>query len=155
MATSRLPFTGNSSTEILRAILHHTPVWPRQLNPQLPARWEKVMNRALERDLERRYQFVSDMRTALKEIKRHTDLKYQVKPNLPAGRSSVLTRALLGVVIVAVLAFAGYIARDQLRPRLEPRQKSCLQLDLRFATRVRCRPLDGRYDCRASRSDWA
>jgi serine/threonine protein kinase/Tol biopolymer transport system component len=73
MATGRLPFPGNSSAEIFGSILHQAPLPPLQLNPQLPAELERIINKALEKDPDLRYQHASDIRTDLKRLKRDSD----------------------------------------------------------------------------------
>src|SRR6201984_1658650 len=73
MATGTLPFRGNTSGVIFEAILNRAPASPVRLNPELPAKLEDVVNKALEKDRELRYQHASDMRTDLKRLKRETE----------------------------------------------------------------------------------
>jgi len=49
MASGRQPFAGASGAETLTAILRDTPVPPSQLNPQLPSKLEKIINKALDK----------------------------------------------------------------------------------------------------------
>ena len=72
MATGQLPFRGDSSAVIFREILDHDPVPAIRLNPDLPARLEDIINRALEKDRELRYQSAAEMRSELKRLKRDT-----------------------------------------------------------------------------------
>jgi len=69
-ATGALPFRGETSGVIISAILEHAPVPAVSLNPSLPEGMEKVINKALEKDLDRRYQHASEMRTDLLRLKR-------------------------------------------------------------------------------------
>ncbi|MGC2722675.1 MAG: protein kinase [Candidatus Acidiferrales bacterium] len=73
MATGALPFRGDTSGLITDAILHNAPVAPVRLNPDVPAELERIINRALDKDRELRYQHASDIRAELKRLKRDTD----------------------------------------------------------------------------------
>ena len=73
MATGTLPFRGETSGVITDAILNRAPVAPVRLNPDLPAKLEDIINKALEKDRELRYQPASDIRTDLKRLRRDTD----------------------------------------------------------------------------------
>jgi serine/threonine protein kinase/TolB-like protein/tetratricopeptide (TPR) repeat protein len=73
MATGQLPFRGDSTATIFDAILNRSPVAPVRLNPYLPPDLERIVNRALEKDRELRYQHASDMRSELKRLKRDTE----------------------------------------------------------------------------------
>src|SRR5580658_10618297 len=70
MATGKLPFEGSSSGEIFGAILHQKARPVAQLNPQLPPQAELIIDKALEKDRELRYQHASDLRTDLQRLKR-------------------------------------------------------------------------------------
>jgi eukaryotic-like serine/threonine-protein kinase len=73
MATGMLPFRGDTSGLIFNAILERAPVSPVRLNPDLPPRLEGILNRAIEKDRELRYQHASEMRSELLRLKRDTE----------------------------------------------------------------------------------
>jgi hypothetical protein len=73
MATGARPFTGTTTAALFDAILHKAPVSPVQLNLETPAKLGEIVNKALEKDREVRYQHASDLRADLKRLKRDTD----------------------------------------------------------------------------------
>ena len=73
MVTGALPFRGESSGVIIDGILNRVPVAPVRLNPNIPPKLEDIINRALEKDRELRYQHASEMRSELMRLKRDTD----------------------------------------------------------------------------------
>ena len=73
MATGTLPFRGESSALITNAILNRAPVPPLRLNPDIPPKLDDVINRALEKDRNLRYQHASEMKSELQRLKRDTD----------------------------------------------------------------------------------
>ncbi len=105
MATGVLPFRGESSGVIAKAILDTTPTPAVRLNPEVPPKLEDIMGKALEKDRELRYQHASDMRADLKRLKRETE-SGRTGTDSAAGSSSATSEPGASISKTAVSAAA-------------------------------------------------
>jgi eukaryotic-like serine/threonine-protein kinase len=73
MATGGLPFRGDTAGVVFDSILNRSPVQPVRINPDIPQKLEEIIEKALEKDREIRYQHAADIRADLKRLKRDTE----------------------------------------------------------------------------------
>jgi tetratricopeptide (TPR) repeat protein len=120
MATGTRPFRGESAGMIVDAILNRAPVPAVRLNPDVPAEWERIVDKCLEKDRNLRYQHASDIRTDLRRLKRDTD-SHQVTPRATPGATTNIARrwTVMAPAAAAIVAlFAGGYFYLRRTPRL-------------------------------------
>src|SRR5690242_10509839 len=86
MVTGNRPFRGTTSGLVFEAILNRAPTPPVRLNPEMPGGLENIINKALEKEQELRYQSAADVRTDLKRLKRDSDSSRSTMPAAPIVR---------------------------------------------------------------------
>jgi eukaryotic-like serine/threonine-protein kinase len=106
MATGKRAFAGDTAPEFHDAILTTTPRPARELNPLLPAKLEKVIAKALEKDRDTRYQSASDMRSDLEA------LRLEIAPRHRAGWRAL---AAAGVVVLSIPSAAYWFAERSVK----------------------------------------
>jgi serine/threonine protein kinase len=130
MATGRLPFEGKTSAMVFNAILERDPVPAVEINPALPAKFQEIISKALEKDRDLRYQSAADLRGDLKRLKRDTGSGRSIatsssrvevpvagtstiKPPsssklVSAARENRVSAGIITLIAMAVVAAAGY-----------------------------------------------
>ena len=112
MATGISPFRGETSAVVTEAILNRVPTPPIRLNPQLPVKLEEIINTALEKDRELRYQSAAEVRANLKRLQRELGsssasvLVAKAEPATPAA--AIVTPAKTGAKSTRLLPFFAF-----------------------------------------------
>ncbi len=123
MAASTRPFRGDSSGAILDSILHKMPAPALRLNPDLPAKFEDILSKALEKDRDIRYQSARELRADLKRLKRDTESERVPVATSQAQASPKLTRYRWILALTAALLLVACLVVMGVRSRA-PRARS-------------------------------
>ena len=121
MATGALPFRGESTGMILDGIMNRAPLTPLRLNPDVPPKLDEIINKALEKDRNLRYQHASDMRTDLQRLKRDSESGPSAAASsgaapvaeAPAARVAKLWKVGVPVLLIALLVASGLYYRSR------------------------------------------
>ena len=116
MATGALPFRGETSGVIFESILNRIPVAPVRINPEVPHKLEEIVQKALEKDREVRYQSAAEMRAELKRLKRDTESQGVMAAPAEVEPRKRPPRLLWVLPVIILLAAAGILAWRFLRP---------------------------------------
>ena len=111
MATGALPFRGDTTAAIFDAILNKAPVPPLRLNPEIPAELDRIIQKALEKDREIRYQSAAEMRADLKRLKRDTTSEKIDAPGCRLLIKAGVDRGAVSVIVVLAVAVVWIIPR--------------------------------------------
>jgi eukaryotic-like serine/threonine-protein kinase len=125
MASGALPFRGETSGSVFDSILNRAPTAAVRLNPEIPAKLEEIISKALEKDRELRYQTASELRADLKRLKRDTESgrvitggSAQIVTEAPLARQPARRTLVVGMaaIALAVLGVVGFYLRGPLPP---------------------------------------
>ena len=122
MATGQRAFSGDTAAILKDAILNHTPVPVHELNSTLPPKLEQIIDKAMEKDREQRYQSAAELGNDLHLVAADTSLP----PGISAkrflnGRFALVAGVLAGLLCVAVIFFSAN-RHQPIRPQLKQTQ---------------------------------
>jgi eukaryotic-like serine/threonine-protein kinase len=133
MATGVLPFQGETSAAVFGALLHVAPVAPVQINQELPPELGRIINKALEKNRDLRYQGATEMRTDLMRVQR--DSASRPKPAVAGSKSQPGVRALevAHILFMDVIGYSRLPMDEQERVLQRLREMVCGTTDYRAA----------------------
>jgi eukaryotic-like serine/threonine-protein kinase len=126
VATGTLPFRGEATAALFDAILNKTPAPPTRINPDIPTELERIINKALEKDRDIRYQSAAELRADLKRLKRDTT-SGKLSVAIPAARATSKKRMALWIA-ACIAALLAALATWFFSPVPQPRITGSTQL---------------------------
>lgn len=144
MATGKPAFEAASTAMVFDAILNKTPVAPRQLNPQVPPALERIVEKAMEKDREVRYQSAGDILVDLKRVQRDTG---SGKVAAAVAKHRILRRMVVGLAAMTVLLMAGVLVYRLLKRPAGPNLQAMTMVKLTDSGNAALAAIspDGRY----------
>jgi len=117
MATGKIPFDGKTSAVIFQGILAGIPARPTQINSSVPPKLEEIVDKALEKDTDLRYQSAAELRADLKRLKRDTDA---IRGTASSSKSAVVATppsspAVAPVSVTAHHGSSGHVLLEKAR----------------------------------------
>jgi serine/threonine protein kinase len=120
MCTGMLPFRGDTSALIFNAILERAPVTPVRLNPDVPVDLERIINKALEKDLEIRCQSAAELRADLRRLKRQTESSQLAAMPVRVEATRLWRRVLWPGLVFMLLVSVIWVLHGRLTAQPEP-----------------------------------
>ncbi|MFZ0285710.1 MAG: protein kinase [Terriglobales bacterium] len=135
MSTGALPFTGESSGVIFKAILDSAPTSAVRLSPSMPVELERIINKALEKDRDLRYQSAAELRADLKRLQRGSETGKvaagtPTDSRIPVLKAKILLPALLVLLVAGVFGFRWYARRPSIASAPSTEKPSIVVLPL-------------------------
>ena len=109
MTTGHQAFSGSTNAVIFEALLTKQPASPLRSNPRLPAEVERIINKALEKDRDTRYQSAAEMKADLKRLLRETQTESRATASpISSAKKRRGAMSAIAAVFIAILAVAAY-----------------------------------------------
>ena len=116
MATSKLPFEGEHEAAVLYSIVNEAPIPTTTLNPNIDEELNRIISKALEKNVKDRYQHADDLLADLRKLKKGAAPK-PTKTKSPVWR---IPAYIFGIVVIALLVYSTFIKKDTLQIELAP-----------------------------------